>query len=219
MLLISIVVLALADLRSPPDHAARRWASATRLGIRRHGWHVLVLVARDRRDRRADPDDPLRRTGRDLPLIPLLWLVYMAICIAAVVVGAVVYCSATSRLEFRQLLRSNHTMTRDAVSELGRIPAPLRLAGRLARIPEQRKLPRRFSHASMSRSRDLPKSLDGLSILHLTDLHFHRHARPHVLRMGRDASAMSRNRTDRAHRRHRRRSRAARLAADDARPD
>jgi predicted MPP superfamily phosphohydrolase len=169
MLLFSFVVIAVAIFGHFLITRASMSVGYT-LGIRRHGWHMLALAHAIIGV--VVPILMIRFVGlRHLSHAPLLWLVYIAICIAAVIVGAVV-----NYLRYREripaLLRSNHTMTRDAVTELGHIPAPQTLSGRLARIPSNEMFRVDFRTLDVTIPR-LPKSLDGLSILHLTDLHFH----------------------------------------------
>jgi predicted MPP superfamily phosphohydrolase len=139
------------------------------LGIRKNGWHVLVLVHAI-----VGIAIPIwmivRVGGRDLQFIPFPWLVYMSVCAVAVAVGAVVLF-ARHLNSVPAVLRSNHTSTHDAIKHLNRVPAPRTLAGRVARIPGNENFRVDFRTVDVTIPQ-LPKSLDGLSILHLTDLHF-----------------------------------------------
>ncbi|MBC8108478.1 MAG: hypothetical protein H7Z14_17975, partial [Anaerolineae bacterium] len=177
MLLISFALIALAISGHLLITRASMGFGYT-LGIRKRGWHllaithaiigvtvpILLIIYVGLRG-------PAMLRGGAWTNVPLLWLVYMAICVAAVAVGAIVnYLRHRERVP--AVFRSNHTMTRNAVTELGRIPAPLTLSGKLARISGNENFRVDFRTVDVTIPR-LPESLDGLSILHLTDLHFH----------------------------------------------
>jgi hypothetical protein len=139
------------------------------LRLRRNQWHALVighvifgigvsvLIARYAH----------ARIGR----VPWPWLAYMSICVMAVPVGIVVI-EWRRRRAIPALQLSNHTSTHDAVKALGRVPAPVSIAGRMARLPGNEMFHLDLTTRTIVLPR-LPRALDGFSILHLTDLHFH----------------------------------------------
>jgi len=168
MLLFSFVVIALAIFGHLLITRASMGFGYT-LGIRRHGWHMLALTHAIIGI--VVPILMIRFVRvRDVLNAPLPWLTYIAICVAAVLVGAIVNV-LRHRERLPALLRSNHTMTRDALAELGQVPAPGTLAGKLARLPRNENFRVDFRTLDVTIPR-LPEALDGLSILHLTDLHF-----------------------------------------------
>jgi predicted MPP superfamily phosphohydrolase len=140
------------------------------LGITRHGFHRLI--AAHAAVGILVPALILRHAVRaDLwASLWLPWQVYIAACVIAVPIGVCVV-AWRNRRRVPKLLLSNHTSTHDAVVELGRVPAPATLAGRVARLPgnECFRLDVRQREIVLPR---LPAALDGVSILHLTDLHF-----------------------------------------------
>lgn len=139
------------------------------LGLRRNQWHALVighvivgvgvsvLIARYAH----------ARIGR----VPWLWLAYMSICVLAVPLGIVVI-EWRRRRAIPAIQLSNHTSTHDAIEAIGRVPAPMSFTGRMARLPGNEMFNVDLTTRTIVLPR-LPRELDGFSILHLTDLHFH----------------------------------------------
>ena len=136
------------------------------LGVRRQGWNALILAHAIVGIAGAVLLVWLGRASAPPPA----WRAYAAGCALVVPIGAAVV--AWRRVHaIPSLQLSNHTTTHDAVAALRRVPAPLTLAGRVARLPgnECFRLDERRREVVLPR---LPAALDGLSILHLTDLHF-----------------------------------------------
>jgi predicted MPP superfamily phosphohydrolase len=139
------------------------------LGLRRNQWHVLVIahvvvgIVVSALIARFAP----ARIG----YVPWPWLAYMSVCIAAVPVGIVVI-EWRRRRAIPALQLSNHTSTHDAVKALGHVPAPMNLTGRIARLRGNEMFHVDLTTRTIVLPR-LPRELDGFSILHLTDLHFH----------------------------------------------
>ncbi|CAN5368768.1 metallophosphoesterase [soil metagenome] len=176
MLLLCFTVLALAIFGHLLITRASMGFGYT-FGIRRHGWHVLMLahavvgiVAPIVLIIFIGLRGPaILRTG-NLADVPWPWMIYIAICLIAIPFGAVVMVRRHLS-SVPAVLRSNHTMSRNATSELGRIPAPRTLAGKLARISGNECFRVDFRTLDVTLPQ-LPRALDGISILHLTDLHF-----------------------------------------------
>ena len=90
-------------------------------------------------------------------------------------VGLVVFPLVTVRRLMRRppaALLSNHTQIRDVAAELGFQPIGRGKHPGLARLPGNQLFQVEFTERTL-RLEDLPAAWDGLSILHLSDLHFH----------------------------------------------
>lgn len=139
------------------------------LGIRHGGWHVLVVAHAI-----VGITLPILMTihvgVRPFSTLRLGWQIYLAICVAAVVVGAFVLVLRYLH-SVPQILRSNHTSTHNAIAHLNRVPAPDSFLGKIARLPGNELFRVDFRTVEVTVPR-LAKSLDGISVLHLTDLHF-----------------------------------------------
>ena len=109
--------------------------------------------------------------GGDWSNVALPWMIYLFACAVSVPVGALVIAWRAWHA-VPDVLRSNDVKTHDAVAELGRVPAPHgTLAGRVVRLPGNECFRLDVTTLQVTIPR-LPAMLDGLTIIHLTDLHF-----------------------------------------------
>ena len=108
--------------------------------------------------------------GGDWSAIPTSWVIYIALCLAAVVFGITGNLIASNRRE-PSVQTSLTTRREDLAKTLGRKPAGTGLNGCLARLPGNELFEVDIIERHL-RLPQLPQAWRGLSILHLSDTHF-----------------------------------------------
>ncbi len=105
------------------------------------------------------------------PTWRILGLIYAIVCWAAVPMALGAWIRHLTQAGVTSRLESNHTTHINTVEQLGRVPSGELATSLLARLPANQVF-ELWIHDKTLRLSRLPPSLDGLTITHLSDLHF-----------------------------------------------